>query len=229
MFHKIVNGSNRIYLNEAANDLWIRELIFPGLRNGYFVEAGAADGKAGSSCFLLEKQFGWTGICIEPNPIFYRALLRNRPASLHYNVCLADRSGSREFAMGGSVSPYLGGLVSALEEKAGGAEVLAKALRAQLPASRLDELLRAANAPRMIEYGAFDIEGSEFEALQSFPFDEYTFLALSFETDEAISDRLSHLLRANGYRESKNPFNTDQPWETYWLHESFRPGSAAAQ
>jgi hypothetical protein len=43
------------------------------------------------------------------------------------------------------------------------------------------DLLRAHQAPNEIEYGAFDMEGSEFEALRSFPFGECRFLALSFE------------------------------------------------
>ena len=34
------------YYNETLNDRWIVEQVFPGLRGGYFVEIGAANGKA---------------------------------------------------------------------------------------------------------------------------------------------------------------------------------------
>ena len=99
------NGVSKLYLNEAANDLWIRELVFPNRRDGFFVEAGAADGVGGSSCFVLERYLGWRGICIEPLDRFFADLTRNRPHSIHENVCLANESGWVDFAVPNSMSP----------------------------------------------------------------------------------------------------------------------------
>jgi hypothetical protein len=61
----------RQYYNETNNDRWIAEYIFPGKRDGYFLEAGAANGKAASSCYVLEQEFGWTGICVEQVQLFF--------------------------------------------------------------------------------------------------------------------------------------------------------------
>merc|ERR1712046_358502 len=39
--------------------------LFAGRRNGFFVEVGAGDGEEGSTTCLMERKFGWSGICIE--------------------------------------------------------------------------------------------------------------------------------------------------------------------
>ncbi len=221
-----IDGIPKIYLNDCANDLWIREVVFPGKKNGYFVEAGAADGMADSSCCILEKQMDWRGICIEPHDAFFERLPQNRPNSICENVCLANDNGWVEFAVssGAHGSPYLSGVRDRIAAKWQGDRVLASASFVRKRSAALADLLKQHGAPKDIEYGAFDIEGSEFEALRSFPFGEYRFLALSFETDGSIAGPLARLLVTNGYKETTNRFNQDHPWERYWLHESMVDG-----
>jgi methyltransferase FkbM-like protein len=221
---RLVNGVPKLYTSEPANDLWIREIVFPNKKNGYFVEAGAADGFQDSSCYILERQLGWRGICIEPHDELFAKLVRTRPDSIHENVCLAHQSGYADYAFcseAGDTSPFLSGVREVLaDRKLRGADVIAGASIVRKQTAALAELLRKHQAPRQIEYGAFDIEGSEFEALRSFPFDEYRFLALSFEVDKSIRKPLFELLTRNGYRETSNPLNENCRWERYWLHES---------
>ena len=40
--------------------------FFSYKRNGFFIEAGAADGILESNTLLLEKKYGWTGLLVEP-------------------------------------------------------------------------------------------------------------------------------------------------------------------
>jgi FkbM family methyltransferase len=213
----------RVYRNDTRNDQWIVEHVFPGKRNGYFVEAGASNGREASSCYVLEEEFGWTGICVEPNEVFFEQLVRNRPASICANVCLAGHAGKVSYVEGtaATVNPYLGGITANLERiKHGGGEVVRKGKRVERQAMTLEELLVRHAAPSTIDYAAFDIEGSEFEVLEGFPFERYIFLALSLECDGSIWEPVSRLLGSNGYREVSNPFNQGQPWERYWLHRS---------
>lgn len=213
------------YYNETLNDRWICEYVFPTKRNGYFVEAGAANGQAASSCYVLEKERGWTGICIEPNDFFFAQLVQNRPNSICENVCLSDRSGTVTYiaGQGDLAHPYLSGIQTNLEQyKPGSEAVIATGQAIEKPAVTLTDLLDKHNAPRIIDYGAFDIEGSEYVVLNNFDFAKYRFLALSIECGMSVWPLLEPLLQANHYHQVRNPFNSKQPWEKYFIHQSFK-------
>jgi FkbM family methyltransferase len=213
----------RQYYNETNNDRWIVEYIFPGKRGGYFLEIGAANGKVASSCYVLEKEFDWTGICVEPSDYFFEQLVVNRPNSICEQICLSDKPGTVIFIEGSddTVSPYLSGIKSNLEEvKYQGKEVVQKGREVEKEAITLEALLKKYHAPQVIDYAAFDIEGSELDVLKVFPFDEYQFLALSLECDRSIRLPISQLLKSHGYRQINNLFNRDKPWEMYWLNQS---------
>jgi hypothetical protein len=50
-------------------------------KKGFFVEAGALDGEVASNSLKLEKDYGWTGLLVEPNPYNVPQLrLKNRKA-----------------------------------------------------------------------------------------------------------------------------------------------------
>ncbi len=58
--YKSIDGS----LSQAHQEsLVINALQFK--KNGWFLEIGAADGLEASNTFLLEKEFGWTGLALE--------------------------------------------------------------------------------------------------------------------------------------------------------------------
>lgn len=211
------------YKSETLNDRWVIEKVFPGKRGGYFIEAGAASGHGASCTYLLEKELGWTGLCVEPNDQFFSELLVNRPNSHCENVCLAKEAGIVQYIEGAetTVSPYLGGIKSHLETmKHGGRQVVALGREVEKRAVTLEALLDKHQAPPVIEYAAFDMEGAELEVLQGFPFQKYALLAISVECDGIVWDDVTRLLAGQGYREARNPFNVDKPWERYWLHRS---------
>ena len=50
-------------------------------KQGFFIEAGAADGEIISNTLYFEMRYGWTGLLIEPNPDLLEKLFwRNRKA-----------------------------------------------------------------------------------------------------------------------------------------------------
>jgi hypothetical protein len=69
-----------------SNDLFVLDTL-SGKRGGFFVEAGALDGIQGSNTLLLERDYGWTGICVEPDRGLFAELARNR-ACVCENACL---------------------------------------------------------------------------------------------------------------------------------------------
>lgn len=220
---KLVSSHYHFY-NETQNDRWIIEYVFPGKNQGYFLEVGAANGRNASSCYLLEYELDWTGICVEPHHRFFEELQKNRPHSICENLCLADKAGTVIYIEGDDepVSPYLSGIKDNLEAfKYQGTEIVAKGKAVEKEAITLEQLLKKHNAPEVIDYAAFDIEGSELKVLENFPFEKYIFLALTLECDKTIWEPITELLESNGYQEVKNPFNRKMHWERYWLHKDF--------
>jgi hypothetical protein len=138
-------------------------------------------------------------------------------------VCLAGKAGMVSFVEGtGDPSqPYYSGIRESLMCKAGGPTVVQSGRIIAKQAFPLAEILDKHGAPSVIDYGAFDIEGSELEVLATFPFSRYAFRALSLEWGASI-DPLFPVLTAAGYREVRNPFNRTRPWERYWLHRGTR-------
>lgn len=52
--------------------------IFGGKRGGYYVDLAANDAVVYSNTLTLEQEFGWTGLCVEPNPLYLQGLLDRR-------------------------------------------------------------------------------------------------------------------------------------------------------
>jgi FkbM family methyltransferase len=173
-------------------------LSIPGLdKPGYFVEFGAADGIALSNTFVLEKQFGWTGILCEPGTNWHQSLGRNRGCVIDTR-CVYSVSGENvSFS-----ENYLGELSSitkfASPRKQG---ILKRTLASyQVETVSLKDLLDFHKAPERIEFLSIDTEGSEFEILSAFDFQSYTFGVICVEHNFGPTRELiNSLLRNNGY------------------------------
>ncbi|NYE63850.1 FkbM family methyltransferase [Duganella sp. 1224] len=171
--------------SQFGQDQLVLQLL-NGQRNGYFLDTGAADGLRSSNTALLEREFGWRGLCVEPNTTFYQRLIRNRNCQC-LNACLYDRVADLPFL---EAAGTLGGLVNAFAPAQ-----LAHAVRTQrltldaaghppLVSKRtmtLATALSQARAPAVIDYWSLDTEGSELALLRSFPFERHTFNIITVE------------------------------------------------
>ena len=61
-------------------------------RSAFFVEFGAGDGVRFSNSFMLEKEFGWTGILAEPNRAFCPQVSANRSCAVDTR-CVWSKTG----------------------------------------------------------------------------------------------------------------------------------------
>src|SRR3954469_18651828 len=75
--------------SQSRQDLYVAIKVFAAKRNGFFLELGAGDGLWISNTLLLERQFNWTGILIEPTSVFER-LRKNRPNCICDPSCIAS-------------------------------------------------------------------------------------------------------------------------------------------
>lgn len=197
---------------------WIVDEIFRDeLANGYkgfFIEAGASDGASGSNTLVLEKEYSWTGLLVEPNRKFFQRLASHR-TSICKNVVLSAADGEIEFLEAG----WYGTAPDLVQHIYNGAlpqnEYFSSnfdgtpAETVKLQARALGSLLQEINAPSVIDYFSLDVEGGELSVLKGFDFSRYHIRAMTIETKYQIGSSLHdhahrapcrELLEAHGYR-----------------------------
>ena len=178
--------------------------LLEGKRNGYFLDSGAADGRSSSNTLLLETEYEWNGICVEPNPELFAELTRHRRCHC-VNACLYDRDGDVEFVdarfLGGIRETYAPSQLRFLHTRPSGPPPIVRR-----PTRTLRSVLREFNAPAVIDYWSLDTEGSELKILQSFPFDTHQVRVLTVEHNRRPDYRahIRELLERHGYRLLKN-------------------------
>lgn len=152
------------YKSQYGQDKWVIEEVFPNLKNGYFVDLAAGDGVFLSNTYVLEKEYGWNGICIEPNSTSFEKLKLNRNCSFDDSVVMNDGT-EIDFIEYEMVTDYEH-LLSTIEgASAFGAPIKNKTKKIT---KSLNTILDYHNAPNTINYISLDIEGSEIYVLQDF-------------------------------------------------------------
>ena len=184
---------------------------------GFFIEAGAAAGVDASNTYLLEAQYGWTGLLVEPNARFFEQLRQRRRAHCARAV-LSDADGLIEFIEAGYFGVAPDHVRSMFE--ANGLDIYEHAFyqsdangtpanRSMLPARTLRTLLAEIGSPTVIDYFSLDVEGGELSVLRGFPFETHKIRALTIETryphdgmmfDHAHRQPCRDLLESHGMR-----------------------------
>ncbi|WP_333873164.1 FkbM family methyltransferase [Methylobacter sp.] len=201
-------------VSQLGQDLWVLEKT-GYKRNGYFVEFGATDGVLLSNTWLLEKEFGWKGICAEPNPKFFAKLKTNRQCTVS-EQCISGETGKPvEFVF---ADAYGGSQEYAKEDMHGEKRAAYRTVGqvATLPTISLDDFLIELGAPREIDYLSVDTEGSEFEILNAFPFEKWHIRLLTIEHNfTARRADIRILMERHGYRCIEQQW--DDWYELGWL------------
>lgn len=174
-----------------GQDLWVLHSVFPDVADGFFVDLGSANGVAISNTWALERR-GWSGICIDPFP----RNMKDRTCQVFAEA--VDSEGGRTILFqnpgteGGGLLDYAGWWVSDDDRRN----------TVEVTTTTLADILLRAGAPEFIHYMNVDIEGAEYEALRTFPFDVYKIGAITIEHNN-LEDRralIRDLLTHNGYR-----------------------------
>lgn len=76
----------------ALHNLDIQLLDYIGYQNGFFIEAGANDGITQSNTYLLERDYNWTGLLVEPNQHKANECKSNRKNSIVENYALVSKN-----------------------------------------------------------------------------------------------------------------------------------------
>ncbi len=196
-------------VSQLGQDLWVLEKT-RHKRGGYFVDFGATDGVALSNTLLLETEFGWTGLCAEPNPKFLADLRRNRRCIVS-DACIGPRSGDTVEFIFADVYGGIADFADADSHAAKRSAYRAEGKVARLTTTSLEDFLLQHGAPRDIDYLSIDTEGSEYAILAAFPFERWRIRLITVEhkfTPERA--RIHALLSSLGYA------RTEAKWDDWY-------------
>jgi len=179
-----------VFPSQIGQDKWVLFGVFPGVRDGYFVDVGSADGTIESNSKALEEH-GWKGICVDPFP----TNMQGRSCAMMKNVVSSVSGQTVKFHPSG----LFGGIAETMGKWKGLAE---QAPAVELTTVTLGEILERNHAPSFIHFLSLDIEGAELEALKGIPFDRYRFGAMAIEHNDEEPKRTDILkfLEARGYQ-----------------------------
>lgn len=191
---------NRKYIDQTAQlaqDLFVLNQT-NHKKNGFFVEFGATDGIDLSNTYILEKDYGWTGILAEPARCWHTDLHRNRGCTIDTRCVWSETGKSLQFKE--TVDPAFSTI-----EKYANSDFHSKLRKNgevyEVETISLMDLLDIHGAPSVIDYMSLDTEGSEYEILNDFDFDKYHIKIITCEHNYTNSRNLVFdLLTANGFR-----------------------------
>jgi hypothetical protein len=173
--------------SQVKQDSIILKLLGP---DGYFIDLAANDAVAKSNTLALERQ-GWTGLCVEPNPVYWYGLSHRS-----CTVVGALVSGTISEQVKVKFRGVFGGIVGKLDDNQANRHKEPDAEEVTRYTAPIFEVLQEFNVPHVIDYLSLDVEGSEYEIMKDFPFKEYTFKVISIERP---NEELKSLLSENGY------------------------------
>ena len=176
---KIFKHTLKTLNSQKGQDYWIINDVFFGKKDGYFVEMGATNGIYVSNTLILERDYGWDGICIEPAPSDFSDLKNNRRCTC-VNKCVDETEGEVEFLLAGEVGSIIDEETdNSYEKRKDKIDSLKEKGRViKIETVTLEKLLDECDAPSVIDYFSLDVEGAETRILRKFNFDKYIFSAL---------------------------------------------------
>ena len=160
--------SKDLFKSQEGQDRWLYENVFKHTgAAGFFVEFGARNGQSHSNTYFFEKSMKWWGLLAEASPREQKdiATVRDQAAVLDGAICPEEKVVS--FMELGDIG--WGGILDSYDEQRlkDRANEMHK-IDAQC--YRLDKTLDFFGV-KAIDYMSVDTEGSELDALLSFPFD----------------------------------------------------------
>lgn len=183
-------------------------------RGGTFVEVGVGNGREISNTYLLEKEFGWTGVLIEPNSSSHESIRTLRSAYLETRAA-ASESGLKlqfeEVVDFGELSRLSGAIGHTVDES--------RIERHTVETITLNEVLSNHSMPERIDFLSLDTEGSELDILAGLDLERYTFGAMAIEHNfnPATLRDLRSILLPRGYRQV---FERLSYFDAWFVHSS---------
>jgi len=190
-------------LSDRGQDKWVIDIFDLKKKNykGFFLEIGAGDGFCNSNTFILEKNYSWDGILVEPSVTLFNKLKNHRSKTKKANYIIYNENVKIKFMENGELSR-----IACKDD----ADINYKELS---NSKKLVDVLKDFRAPKIIDFFSLDVEGSEEKVLTQEVLSEYIFLALCIERP---SKKLFELLVKNEY-----VFVESRIYDCFFVKKSF--------
>lgn len=183
---------NTISFAQLKQDLFVLSML-NSRTGGFFVEVGAGDGINFSNSYLLEKDYSWNGILIEPNKTFYESCLARRKCKV-LNRILLDTPVKKVKFYEKEIGEF--------SHTEGFGDANASEIKSNyfVETIKFDEMFRTSGAS--IDFLSIDTEGSELEILNSINMLKYrpTIICIEHNYDKKKRIYFKKYLLTNGYR-----------------------------
>lgn len=198
------------YEGQIGQDYYVINDIYKRKRGGFFVEFGACDGIFLSNTYILEKYFGWSGVCIEPLEDYYHELRKNRNCIVS-NDLLFSKSGQQvNFSCQSNME--VSGIVEYKKNHFYKDNVIIKKTKT------LNEVLDQNHCQTKIDYLSIDTEGTELEILSTFNFEKYfiNYLCIEHGNNEKYEKEISSFLGGKGFSLKRK-----NHWDSEYINNNF--------
>lgn len=195
----------KMFYSQDNQDRYLETNVFKGYKNGVYFDVGAADGVDINNTLYFEQTHNWTGVNVEPMKESFDQLVVNRPRSINLNCAVCNSDGEAEFFNNTGHTKLISGIKSTFDSRHlqrlhnenrywGSTTDLIK-----VPTKRMETICDE-NHISHINYLSIDVEGAEFEVIQSINFDKVFIDVIGFENNyEDVSVPIVKYLNGKGY------------------------------
>lgn len=190
----IIPNNVKFYSQQDEDKYIIQYLLKAKITDGTFLEIGACDGVLYSNSKTLEDHFNFTGILIEPQPLFYSQLVMNRKNCKCYNYAVSNSDDEFIDFIGNNPE---GGIVNNTNTD------ISKYINwapYKVKNSKMKDIITKSEF-KYIDFMIIDVEGSELELLHSidFNFPIFCIIIEAHSNEQAKNKIFGEYLKSNGF------------------------------
>lgn len=194
-----------MFYSQENQDSYLETTVFKGFKHGFFVDVGAYDGIHINNTLYFEETNQWTGINIEPIPKIFDFLITNRPNCINVNCAICNEEGETDFLLNKGYTEMLSGIkntfdqrhITRLEDENNQMGSTTEVVK--VTTKKLTSILQEHGVSH-IHYLSIDVEGAEFEVIQSIDFDTIFIDVIGFENNyDDNSIPIIHFLEERNY------------------------------
>lgn len=189
-----------IYYSQIGQDKYYIENIVNYKRCGRFLDIGANDGITESNTYALEKDYGWSGICVEANEKLCDICRINRPLSEVYCSLVWSCEQEVEFTYPKNGNNLLSRInnIAWNQEYFAGEFIDATVVKKQT--TTIKNIL--GDKKHYFDYFSLDIEGAELESLKGIDWNNtnFGFITIEYGNRQHYQNLISYFLDSVGYK-----------------------------